>query len=390
MVESNRSFLSDFAMVLAEVAGGDHRDNHDWRRFGPSPDGERSAPTATPPRPSWRARIAERIAGDASPATAAPPSVSLDSAKFALRWGMQFVSPHAADLEWLYRRLEDEESRDLLARLFAFRALGNRIVKLPTNRPELWRAIEQIERSAEGRETTAVTFANWRLPKLDLREFGYPIDLFCSPVGAEMLFLSQQYRCCTADGAIEVRDGDVVIDAGGCWGDSALYFAFRAGQRGKVFSFEFLPENVALHDRNRGLNPELAARIELVPSPVWSSSGVELFVSQNGPGTTVTPDRKAEGDAVVRTLKIDDLMQRPGFTRIDFIKMDIEGAELEALRGAERVIREFRPRLAITVYHSPADFWQIPQFIDSLGLGYRFYLRHFTIHAEETVLYAEC
>jgi hypothetical protein len=68
--------------------------------------------------------------------------------------------------------------------------------------------------------------------------------------------------------------------------------------------------------------------------------------------------------------------------------MDIEGAELEALKGSEGVLRQFKPKLAITVYHDFKDFWTIPQYLDSLGLGYRFYLRHFTIHAEETVLFA--
>jgi hypothetical protein len=45
------------------------------------------------------------------------------------------------------------------------------------------------------------------------------------------------------------------------------------------------------------------------------------------------------------------------------------------------------PKLAITVYHDFKDFWEIPQFLDRLGLGYRFYLRHFTIHEEERVLF---
>jgi hypothetical protein len=88
-------------------------------------------------------------------------------------------------------------------------------------------------------------------------------------------------------------------------------------------------------------------------------------------------------------MAIDQLLDRPDVTRIDFIKMDIEGAELAALHGAEQTLKRFRPKLAITVYHQLADFWEIPQYIESLGLGYRFYLRHFTIHAEETVLFAE-
>jgi hypothetical protein len=86
---------------------------------------------------------------------------------------------------------------------------------------------------------------------------------------------------------------------------------------------------------------------------------------------------------------LDDLIGGPGLQRVDFIKMDIEGAELEALRGAESVLKQFKPKLAISVYHNFKDFWTIPQYLAQLGLGYRFYLRHFTIHAEETVLFAK-
>ena len=68
--------------------------------------------------------------------------------------------------------------------------------------------------------------------------------------------------------------------------------------------------------------------------------------------------------------------------------MDIEGAELPALKGAEMSIRRFKPKLAISVYHKQEDIWKIQHWIEGLDLGYRFYLRHFTIHAEETVLFA--
>jgi hypothetical protein len=69
--------------------------------------------------------------------------------------------------------------------------------------------------------------------------------------------------------------------------------------------------------------------------------------------------------------------------------MDIEGAELAALRGAERTLRRDRPRLAISLYHKPEDFYEIPEFLAGLGAGYRLYMDHYTIHEEETVLFAE-
>jgi len=212
--------------------------------------------------------------------------------------------------------------------------------------------------------------------------------MFTGPSVSAHTFVHQQYRCETAEGTIECAVGDVAVDAGGCYGDTALYFAHKAGPGGRVVSFEFLPVNVSVFRRNMELNPDLAARIRLYENPVYSTSEQELFVVGNGPGTRVLPTSSDPKALKVQTLKIDDLVASGDFPRIDFIKMDIEGAELEALKGGESVLRQFKPKLAITVYHDFKDFWTIPQYLDSLGLGYRFYLRHFTIHAEETILFA--
>ena len=71
-----------------------------------------------------------------------------------------------------------------------------------------------------------------------------------------------------------------------------------------------------------------------------------------------------------------------------FIKMDIEGAELEALKGAEQIIRNFKPKLAICAYHKPEDLYTLPELIKSFRDDYVFYLRHYTDTLYETVLYA--
>ena len=81
-------------------------------------------------------------------------------------------------------------------------------------------------------------------------------------------------------------------------------------------------------------------------------------------------------------------MTEQGLDRLDFIKMDIEGAEIEALKGAEASIRHFKPKLAICLYHRLSDFHDIPRLLSNLDLGYVFHIRHFTVHAEETMLFA--
>lgn len=73
---------------------------------------------------------------------------------------------------------------------------------------------------------------------------------------------------------------------------------------------------------------------------------------------------------------------------ITFIKMDIEGAEIEAIRGAENVIRRCKPKLAISVYHKRNDMFEIPLLLHQMYPGYKFYLRQFSKALSETVLFA--
>jgi hypothetical protein len=67
--------------------------------------------------------------------------------------------------------------------------------------------------------------------------------------------------------------------------------------------------------------------------------------------------------------------------------MDIEGSELEAIKGSAELIRRDKPKLAISVYHKPYDYLEIPEIICSIVPEYKFYMRQYTPLSEETVLY---
>lgn len=77
-----------------------------------------------------------------------------------------------------------------------------------------------------------------------------------------------------------------------------------------------------------------------------------------------------------------------GDRRITFIKMDIEGAEKEALVGAQNIIRNQKPKLAISIYHKKEDIWELPALLLEMNPEYQFYLRHYSLREAETVLYA--
>ena len=140
--------------------------------------------------------------------------------------------------------------------------------------------------------------------------------------------------------------------------------------------FKLTREYLATH------KAEVAGRVTVLPCAVYSHDAIEPFTySDTSFGARILPS----GDAWVQAVAIDHVL--PGF-HPTFINMDIEGAELDALQGAEKTIRTSRPDLAICVYHAPNHLWEIPLYLQSLGLGYRFYLRNYTSFTGETVLYA--
>jgi FkbM family methyltransferase len=296
-------------------------------------------------------------------------------------------APLFPDLDWLYATLADDASRDLLVQLVAYRLMGKRAVRLPRSTRAYWKRICELAALADSADSIGLDFNDWKLLLHDLTPIGYPVRLYIRTLGVMAQFELRQY-CCDRAG-LDVNPGDVVIDGGACYGDSALFFAAKTGGRGRVLSFEFVPPNIEVFRRNLALNPQLASSVELVPHALWSTSGVRLYGSGRGPGTRVSiapPDPHQAHSTT--TLAIDDFVRDRHLDRLDLIKMDIEGAEFDALQGARATLQQYHPQLALCVYHSPADFARLARFVDDLDLTYRFYLGHLTIHAEETILYA--
>ncbi len=88
---------------------------------------------------------------------------------------------------------------------------------------------------------------------------------------------------------------------------------------------------------------------------------------------------------MVPMITLDEVLGEEGAT---FIKMDIEGGEKEALAGAKQLIKKYRPKLAISIYHKPEDILEVPEIILSYHPGYQLYMRHYSLAAFDTVLYA--
>ena len=278
--------------------------------------------------------------------------------------------------------LADEASQALYDQLLLFRVLGHLHVRLPFNTAknraqvtaaDLWRVEETKDTGLFGPLSIFEVPGNGH----DIRVKGWKENVTWT-------FLYRQYYFERNGVKIAPAPGDHVIDAGGCFGDTALGFADVVGERGHIYVFDPVPKHCAIMREALAMNPSLAPRISIFPVGVADRVN---DVAQLPEEDTINPGACFVMDKVPTTT-IDEMAARHNVPRLDFIKMDIEGSELSALQGAETSIRRWQPKLAISLYHRPEDFFSIPLWIDSLGVGYRFFLDHYSIHSEETVLYA--
>lgn len=294
------------------------------------------------------------------------------------------------NFNFTYNLLADEYSKELYIRLIIFRILGSRRVKLPVNNKDFWEKYKTIdEKYLEEKNTFSL--GNFNLNKYRIKEDSIPFTFNGHSLSVLNTFLLQQYVYSRNGSFIGASEGDTVIEAGACWGDTSLFFAGKAGNSGKVYAFEFEENNIKVLNDNLNLNPGISRNIELVRNAVWYRSGEVFTFTKGGPGTTIA-NQSGGGKFSVVSISIDDFVKERNLASVDFIKMDIEGAELNALKGAAETIKTFRPKLAISLYHKFRDFYLIPIYLkelsDKYNLGYKFYLDHFTIYSEETVLFA--
>ncbi|MBE2269076.1 MAG: FkbM family methyltransferase [Anaerolinea sp.] len=301
---------------------------------------------------------------------------------------LKFLEQHRAEHEQVYEWLSDDPSRQVMLAVIMGRLIGYPNVTLPitpTKQAEAHTyAINNLRRETHTLPTYSEAITDY-LDKYELHPLGIPLTLHSHENLVAEIFMFQQYRYAVGSNVVEIGSGDVVIDAGACWGDTVVFFAQQAGESGSVHAFEFEDANLHILRANLDLNPALKARIHIVERAVWDQDDVTLSFDANGVKSKITEG----GKFTVSTRTIDTYVREQGLPSVDFIKMDIEGAELAALKGAADTIRRFKPRLAIAIYHSPEDFFIIPQYIKSLVPEYALYIGHFTPVRHETILFAE-
>jgi FkbM family methyltransferase len=230
---------------------------------------------------------------------------------------VHLMEKHQTELEEVYEMLEDDVSRDVFLKIIEFRMIDDNI-SIPT--------VSQVKQYFE-------------------YEF-YP-----------------------------KKNDEVFVDCGAFNGISLKAFLQENHNQFKeYYGFEPDSENYgALETYVQTLSDEIRNKMFLYEAACYDKEGNINLYSLHGPGSFVADI----GRTKVKTLKIDDVLQKK---HASYIKMNIEGSELPALKGAEYTIKNHKPKLAIAAYHKTWDMWEIPLLIKKYKPEYKFYLRSYMNH----------
>jgi FkbM family methyltransferase len=171
-----------------------------------------------------------------------------------------------------------------------------------------------------------------------------------------------------------VKPGDVVLDVGGHVGYSALLFADWVGPSGRVIVFEPLPAHAERIEANAALNA-FDGRVEIVRAAVSDRDGVVEFQPSSFLNTGMGAIAPGKGKLRVPTIALDDWLDERNVDRVGLLKLDIEGAEILALRGLERTLRDKRIETLLMEIHPdqlPSFGSSVPETLSLLShAGYR-------------------
>ena len=257
----------------------------------------------------------------------------------------------------LYEILEDKTSKETLERIIKWRILAGLLPdgkvdeRFPIISPGDW---AELERQAE------------HVPAIEG-------DTLFDRLETWILKGYEHEQC-------QVEAGDTVFDIGAFTGNTGRYFAEKTGATGKVYCFEPHPHFFALLQNNVRDYPQ----VECVNAGCAEKDG-KAMLTDSSTGSVLSE----HGSLNVTLRSVDSFVAEHGISKVDCLKMDIEGLEPEALAGARETIKRFHPKLAICIYHKPDHLYSLLDTIRSFGMPYRFHLKHSSQRTSETVLFAQ-
>lgn len=197
----------------------------------------------------------------------------------------------------------------------------------------------------------------------------------------EASFEKGHYQYFPINEIMKPYEKEVFVDAGAYDGGTSVQFAeWSKGKYKNIYAME--PDPLMYNILQGTIELSNLKNIEAVNCGAYSKTGKTFFVEDSETGSSRIAD---EAEKSIQVISIDEMLRGKEAT---YIKMDIEGAEMEALKGAKCTIEKYHPKLAISVYHWEDDLWKIPFYIIENYPWYRIYIRHYTNITTETIMYA--
>jgi len=176
------------------------------------------------------------------------------------------------------------------------------------------------------------------------------------------------------DDFIQFNDNEVFVDCGGYDGFTSQVFIKNCPKYKSIDIIEPIPDNM----HTIKINLKKHKKITYHQIGLADKKGMAKMTSDLA-GSKINET----GHIEIKLDKLDSIIQG----QITYIKMDLEGYEKLSILGAKELIKKYTPKLAISVYHRPEDFWEIPKTVLSINSNYKIYLRHYSESTTETDMY---
>jgi len=179
-----------------------------------------------------------------------------------------------------------------------------------------------------------------------------------------------------------------IIEGGVFDGSNTVEFIKFLPSDGFIYGFD--PLYPSLENENKNFLNKFS-NVRIYPEALWSRRETLNFCENkdNKEGSKIVDSPETQTDFKhIPAVSIDEFVSEERIDKIDFIKLDVEGAELDILKGAENTLKTSRPQLAISIYHQKEDLFGIPLYLDKVLEGYCYRIQHYSSTFWDTVWYA--
>lgn len=201
-----------------------------------------------------------------------------------------------------------------------------------------------------------------------------------------------------SDEIFKYKQDEILVDGGAFDGDDTIWFDGLLSQQGMRLkhSYCFEPDTNNFGNTYRNLEKHYQTKAELdeqrqtAKAEMFTVLKAGLYERACGIGfceygAHSSRFTEADSGSWVDAVKLDDVAANE---KVSFIKFDLEGADIPALKGSEQTIKRWKPKLALSIYHNIEDLWEIPLMVKRMLPEYRLFVRHHTIFLWDKILYA--